>query len=987
MKTQKTLLASLMSLMFASTVTYAQTPTSPQQQNAEDTTEIIEVTGIRGSIINARNEKLLSEGIVDAYFAEDIGKSSDENITEALQRLPGVTIERGGQNGDQGTVVVRGIQPALNLIKFNGVTLTSNTDSQAVDLTAFSADILSSIIVAKSVRAKDEEGSLGGTIFLNSAAPLSRKDDKAVLSIESRYNDLADEVTPRLSFSFNKRISDKFAFGGSLFWDDNEARIDSFETSLRTGDPIRKAPLDAATLDEDPKKVLANRRGSGHPFQSWRTTQRDTRKEGGTLSFQWLPQEDLDVRLDMAYSKQSNTFMYFDERAGQSVNGQAIEPPSTAAINLQTGRVDEYYGRRTHNVFVREVDGDTDNYVLGLNATKTWQDWVFKGRLAYSGTDQFTRSANISSSGKQSAAAEGTFGEGNGFCGHRFEQGDGDLYLPVYSNCPNYTPLNPNNLFVTGFQRGDRDVNDDLYGLYFDVSRAFYDGPIAAVHMGVKATKRNKDRYDANIFTPLRVLGAQGFFDAALLSPVNIATRGDGIAFEDLPQDAFVKSPGKILDGIAPAGAGGAFISPTPTTLSNFLFPNGIDPNLFDRDPSRAFEIEEDTQAAYVQVDYSFLDDMITGDFGLRYVRTEVTGQSAGSFQFNESAIQPNGQPYPQLYPVANFEESHDYTEILPSLNVRVELMDDLLLRFSAGRSMARPELSDLAPNFTINARNRAEQPTGRGGNTLLDPFIAEQYDLSLEWYFDHQSVLSATVFHKKMDSFVFTSVDERNFANPLTGEPCMVNSANLEEEERLTATVASAGCTDVVYTTNVNGAEAEITGVELGYTQIYDFLPGVLQYLGTSINYTYADSEAQLDEDENALRNGFPFPTTSENSVNSVLFWDNKTLSLRLAYTYRDESIVNPDTFNHVAIRDARGVLNFSANYRFNENLMAVFSVANITDTYDYVYLSRYNSPDPEQLPIQIKAGDDLGGVDKSNPGRVNHLGRNYRLSLRYTF
>lgn len=980
-----------------------------QQANTQDEeeVEVIEVTGVQGSIINARNEKLLSEGIVDAYFAEEIGKSSDENITEALQRLPGVTIERGGAEGDQGTVVIRGIQPSLNLIKFNGVTLTSNTDSQSVDLTAFSADVLSSIVVAKSVRAKDEEGSLGGTIYLNGAGPLSSKRDKFVFSSEARYNDLSEEITPRFTFSGVKRISDNFGMAGSVFWDDNESRIDNFETFFNVETKDRLTPF----LVEDGKKTptTENQVGSSYKNASYRQFMRDVRKLGGNLSFQWRPEDETDIRLDMAYSRQSQDYSYIDERLPNTVSNLPLYNfGPDAAIDPTTGRVVEQYTRQPPSILMRERDGKSENFVVGLDITKNWGDWTFHSKLAYSGTEQYYQdvqtlsSANIASrtAVQDIINSDNGFGAGNGLCGWKLEQGDGDYKLPVMSNCSFYNPLNPDVLAVRSLSLRERDVDDQLYGVYFDVSRAFYDGPFTALHVGAKATKRNKDRSDTDLNQSLRTLADKGIIDKEKLVASNPNTPDikNVLPYTELPiypLGSFTVREGAVLEGFAPASAGRSVLAATPSAVLNFFYPDGIIPeNLFTRDPSKQWEVEEETQAAYAQLDYSILGDVVTGDFGLRYVRTDVTAISATAYQFNDTTFLKNGDPYPQLETLQGQEDSNSYSVWLPSFNMRVELTDDLLLRFSAGRAMARPELEDLVPNVSINARPKDTQPTGKGGNTQLDPFLADQADLSLEWYFNDKGLLSATLFHKKMDSFIFERAFDRNFRDPVADQPCLVDRANAPDEFRDTATVDGAdgtykaGCTAVRFETSANGAEAEITGLELGYTQVYDFLPSVFQYLGTSINYTYSDSEAQLDEDVNSLRNGFPFPTTSENSINSVLFWDNKTVSLRLAHTYRDESIFDPAAGNgYVAIRDARSVLNLSANYRFSKSFVVQFSVSNLTNSEDYIYLSRFQSFDGDKTPVDIVAGDDLGSVSKDHAGRLSHQGRNYRLGVRFNF
>ena len=961
MKTKKTVLASLFAALFSSTATNAQ-----DGDELANNVEVIEVRGVKASIINARNQKLSADGIVDAYFAEDIGKSSDEDITSALQRLPGVTIERGGEGGDQGTIVVRGIEPALNLVKFNGVTLTSNTDDQAVDLSNFSADVLSSIIVAKSPSAEQEEGSLGGTVYLNSAAPLSSKEDKLIVGVEGRYNDLTDEETPRFTMSFTKAVNDKFGVSGSLFWDDNEQRVDNFETFVGAFVDERNAPFDTNG------NVLPNTSALADGFMNYRNFLRDTKKVGGTVTFQWQPSDTLNVRLDTAYSDQTQDFTMFEDRVIQASFGQADQPDGLSVIDRATGRLTEYYGTLRGLLQTREQTGDTESKVIGLNVEKIIDQWTITSRLAYSDTEQLTQFQTWNLRGRGETPVDASFGPGNGYCGFRIEDGDGDLRLPVLFDCPAYNRNDPATLGVESGSEAERDVSDNLKAFYLDVSRELDDSFITSVKAGVKFTDREKDRF-AN----------ESFFG------IGSVVDEDRLVNGTLPVDssALIRTPGGTLDGIAPS-ANISTLAPNISVINSLIFPQGQVPDdLTTRNPSQQFTVEEETQAAYIQANFSFDDYDIDGNIGVRYVNTEVTGTGAGGFQFNNQYVQPDGSPYPSEFAFPNFQDTNEYSEVLPSFNIRIGLSEeeDLLLRASIARVLARPNLDSLAPRFTVTDRDGGRLPTGDGGNTRLDPFIADQIDLSLEWYFSETGYVSAGLFHKDIDSFTFSSTRPRNFANPVTGEECLVDRSAAPADQQFTATVAEFGCRNVLFTSEVNGAEAEITGLELSYSQTFDFLPGWFQYLGATVNYTYADSEAQVNEDPESVENGLPFPNTSENSFNSVLFWENDDYSLRLAHTYRDEALIEVNNNNSIIIRDDRHTLDFAANWNVTDNLVLSFFATNLTDSYDSLYQATLISNNPD-IPVQVNS-TDLSDIPNTAAFRVNHQGRSYRLSARYTF
>ena len=141
---------------------------------------------------------------------------------------------------------------------------------------------------------------------------------------------------------------------------------------------------------------------------------------------------------------------------------------------------------------------------------------------------------------------------------------------------------------------------------------------------------------------------------------------------------------------------------------------------------------------------------------GVRFEKTNFT--SDGASQTVLSAV-PNGtgQNIIVLSPVVPVSLSGDYTDILPSLNVRLNLTDDLVLRTGASRVISRPTLTDLSPAQSITS-NPGNERISRGNPDLL-PFRASQIEAGLEWYYDDLSILSGTIFYKSIDSFITRGV------------------------------------------------------------------------------------------------------------------------------------------------------------------------------------------------------------------------------------
>ncbi|MFT4028133.1 MAG: TonB-dependent receptor, partial [Novosphingobium sp.] len=200
----------------------------------------------------------------------------------------------------------------------------------------------------------------------------------------------------------------------------------------------------------------------------------------------------------------------------------------------------------------------------------------------------------------------------------------------------------------------------------------------------------------------------------------------------------------------------------------------------------------------------------------------------------------------------------------------------------STARVMATPDLGLLSSGFTFSVISNA----GAGGNPSLRPFLADQADLSAEWYFAPNSILSGAVFYKKVNSFTINRVVETpapaGYTNP--------NNAPLPLQ----------------ITRPVNGTDGKIYGFEANYQHALTFLPSPLDGFGYQLSYTRAESSSP-----NSLGTGTqPLPNLSKNSYSGILYYDKGRLEGRLAYTYRDGFLISET----IPTRDAAGVITGNA-------------------------------------------------------------------------
>ncbi|MGB1291936.1 MAG: TonB-dependent receptor plug domain-containing protein, partial [Pseudoalteromonas sp.] len=188
--------------------------------NADEDIEVIEVSGIRGSINSAQNLKRFADTVKDVITASDIGALPDKSVTEALQRVPGVTIERFASSddpkhyADEGTgVLVRGLDRVRSEV--NGRDAFSANASGGLSYEDFPAELLGAVEVVKNQTADLISGGISGTVNLLTRKPFDS--DKQLISVNAKanYADFREEVTPSFSALFSdtwETNSGKFGF-------------------------------------------------------------------------------------------------------------------------------------------------------------------------------------------------------------------------------------------------------------------------------------------------------------------------------------------------------------------------------------------------------------------------------------------------------------------------------------------------------------------------------------------------------------------------------------------------------------------------------------------------------------------------------------------------------------------------------------------------------------------------------------------------------
>ena len=256
---------------------------------------------------------------------------------------------------------------------------------------------------------------------------------------------------------------------------------------------------------------------------------------------------------------------------------------------------------------------------------------------------------------------------------------------------------------------------------------------------------------------------------------------------------------------------------------------------------------------------------------GVRFEQTDDVG--TGPFTPNSGSTLAIVQ---STWVERGFKVDESYDGYYPSVHVNFNITNDLVIRAAYASTLGRPDFGNILPLVRVNPDPTASDDgagalpaeTIRYNNTALQPYEADNWDLSLEYYFRNGGLLSFGVFRKDIDNFFETSA----------------TVATLEDVLALGLDDDYVGF-DLL--TTINSAEsARITGMEVNFRQPLDFIPGIGKNLLFFANATKLD----LDGSAAADFSGF-----IEESVNSGIMFTFKPVVLRLNMNYRGRQIQSP--------------------------------------------------------------------------------------------
>jgi len=823
------------------------------------------VTGFRQSLQNAARMKENSAQIQDSIVAEDIGKLPDTNIAETLQRIPGVQITRNAR-GEGNGYAVHGLTQVQTVLNGRVIFTTSGRSANLLDL---SADILSGVDVFKTATADQVEGGLGGLINVRTARPFDFKGARLVAAASTNYSSIRGTYTPRLSaLASNRWDTDLGEFGFLVGVTYERVATGAFDTNTNTY-TSRGTFYDVngnGTIGDAGDAVLS-------PSQvGARYTYGDRTRFTTTSSAQWKPSANLSFYVDGLYAYSNGRSLT------QALNVQTSAASVTAASPFTFKDGTNIPAVATYkNAGLQSAVGATSNpyRIYQIAGGAQWKS----GRLNISPEFSYTESSGLFYSD-----------------GANFTTTAPSATVDLSRVAPDITlsgvdPNNPANYKFSSF-------TDLVQG-----------------YLGKEYAARLDAKYKVGGFLKSIMLGARYTSHKAITDSVSATytpTSSTPANYTGSNAAIFEATPAKLFDGTSVhlnqwTGVSLPIISDLPRVRGLLGLPTS--------DPAYSAlshnQVSEKVIAGYVEANFA-LDNSpvpLDGNVGLRAIHTSDVQSS------NQSGT--GGA----IIPVT---ASNSYDSFLPSVNLRAKFRPDLFLRFAYSKALTRPDFANLSPALTLNPSSG----TGSGGNPNLQPAKADQYDLSLEWYFGRSNMLAGSIFRKDVSGF------NQKFA----------------QDEVI-------GGVTYAISRYRNGGNGKIQGFEVNYQQFFDFLPGLLSGLGLQSNVTYVDSAIQVV----GLNYSVPAESLSKYSYNVTGIYEKGPVSVRLAYNWRSKYVAttSADSAGRSLYVAPLGQLDLSMNFTVNKNISFKLDALNLTNTYRNMYYGSTLLPQiSNQFDRSIEAG-----------------------------
>ncbi|HEY2417678.1 MAG TPA: TonB-dependent receptor [Steroidobacteraceae bacterium] len=841
-------------------------PTTPATADQPESLDTVVVTGVRASVKSAEDIKKNSDQVVDSIVAEDIGKLPDNNVIEALQHVTGVQISRNAAEATQ--LLIRGLPDIATTL--NGREIFTST-GRFITLQDIPAELLSRVDVEKSSRADDIEGGIAGLIDVRLHRPFDFDGFEAAGTAMGTYSSLSKDTDPRASILLSNR------------WNTSAGEFGVLADVSYSKDRYKEEILDNYISTQAIGPVPGSTGPGGTAYipltEGAQSINGDRERMSANLSTQWAPNANTEFFAEGFYTRyrNPNNNDFFVGLPWINAN------PATATVFPGTDEVKTVTGGNYELTSDQSFVPKSDTFQIAIGGAWTGESVKFSSEVDYTWS-HFTQEGIILDT-QYNPPPDGYTADFN-------YKGTGTPFM----NVTGFDLTNPALFSIRQLYDQWQDQKGDEVDWRGDFAfKMGGDNPLKSIDTGVRIGDRFAKQTEDN----------QGGLDCL------------GVADPSSPQFAAVAAaiaspacgtPLSALPGMGAHVTGGSqFNGQFGITHWTDADPNWLINNapylreLFDQsptgarppgDPTQAFDDRELSYSGYVKANFGFplASHLLDGNVGLRLIDTRATLQG-------NSLLVTTPATGPSTFTYIPTETDKNTLDWLPSLNARLALTDELYLRLAASRTVTRPTFLQLDPGLSLSASTATLLGSGTSGNPNLNPERSTNGDLSLEYYFGRQNSLTAAAFYRKIDGYIQNGI----------------------------APETIGGITYQV-TEPVNAPSGHIEGAEVGYTQFFDWLPGIFSGLGTQANATYVNG---------------PFQNISKWSYNLIGIYEKGPAEFRVAYNWRSGFNVGPTPGGAqpaeplTIFSKAQPWLDLSAGYRVLEKLTITFDATNLLNSY----------------------------------------------------
>jgi len=639
------------------------------------TLDAIQVTGVRSSLQKSQIIKQDFIGTVDAVSAEDVGKFPDQNVADALQRVPGVSVDRSG--GESCYITVRGFGPEFNTVTLNGRTMATEVAGREFSFDILPSELISAAEVQKTSTADAPEGSIGATVNIRTLRPLDNPGLHVAAALAGTYDSMSKDTKPKVSGLISNTNADG-TVGGLL-------SVVHYQRSHTTDRNLTFGWLHG----------VRGFNGIAIPSAIHYGSMREERTRSGlNAAFDWHLSDTLKLNVDAMYSQ------YKIDGTGSGVEF-FTDAADIIDITADENNTATWFKRgdtgilATSHLQFSETNGqpirDSTNKQLGAHL-----NWQLGEQTTLDIDGAWSRAENAPDPRAGYFINAGTRNIG---VNPEWHLNPGSF--PSYTNLLDLTDKSDVRMHYLR-QQGER-LSDQIGEFKTHLTHSFYDGALSRLQFGASASTRTKD-YKLSRTTDAINLAYIGYTARVPEELLNLFTRDNAVGAND-PTQWLAYAPEALYAWMISENAwgqlapGGAFYDPNDPDRAQHIQDalaesgGGINPIAWTR---AAWGVRENNYAAFVQADFEgYLGEMPWKlNAGVRYIRTDLTSQAI-------SAQVASITRYPNDPTLALIKRSR-YHDWLPSLNFRLNLREDLLLRASVSETLTRPTLTSLRISETI---------------------------------------------------------------------------------------------------------------------------------------------------------------------------------------------------------------------------------------------------------------------------------------------